>query len=1058
MALRLRLMKGARQEEAAVITALSFWDYSEVSSASFNGSGEVYKVTGRNFSVASGRISYHLGLSGPAISIDTACSGGSVAMHMARTASKQGAYHLSYICSVLLCLSSDVMISLSMARMLSESGRSLTLDSRADGYGRGEASVCLVISSQITGVAVIVGSFVNQSCRSASLTAPHGPSQVNVIMGALGTADVHPQDVQQHEMHGTGTNLGDPIEFGAMLKVHETCIKEPALRLIVSKSWSGHSEPAAGLEGFRMVFHHSSHAFGFYMVHFVSLNQHMKVDPRFRKVHISKEPAPSPTDHPAGYYLNGVSAFAFQGTNAHVVVSIHRTQERKHFPLIILRTTRYWFMPDLPIWMRVFPRSSSNQLSVEMRLFPGESNVRDHIIRGRCIMPGTHIFANLFLCRKLGLRSSVNHIALSRCIIGSALIVHKDVNVCSMTLDLTDGNARIHQVLGFGNDCYASGMLVMIKRISQKCVIEQGIRLIQGRTLLLPALVQPMSSVGSLVTRPAANFIGNFSDSCSHLTAYGDVFEKGTAYVPVEVEGYFENSPCSISHPEVLWASANPVRPFKSKLFSISTYHVQAGRFALCMNNLMAKRLQRDSLGHNNEPKRLLYTVESQILGLQSDGSFIPRADECIQYNADSWSWRLSLIKTSKSVVELLSISQALLEFAASCFLILQCSSDLGAPRPHFELMESTFLKKAVTRVAQNELPIGVRLEETVHRGLIIGDVIDKATTYSECRLPRNLIHRERGSSLIIGASGGLGGLFSLWQRHRNSDHVPRIVLVNRWFPTLTSNYWYRGDNDQAVTIVQADCSKVADGKWLRNPSEKEALCYSHIFHTAGVLKDSLLKRMTPSQAFSVLAPKSNAFNVLRNSVAVLSSPVENFMVTSSISYLIGNVGQGTYSAANACLDAGALAIRAGGIDAANILYGPWAQIGMASKNHNISNKLEKMGLQLMTTIQGLEATAFTLSSTCTLPSIIVAGVDWSQAIRAPHIHGATGLFPRLLNHAVDEEKADQGPDNVSIRCCRGNLFDTIRNVVKRFLGRTMQNDEPLYQVRYRKNKYNADI
>merc|ERR550532_204493 len=104
--------------------------------------------------------------------------------------------------------------------MLSAQGRCFTFDSSADGFSRGEGTTG--ISATITEkepsgrLAVFCGTCINQDGRSASMTAPHGPSQQECLWGSLREANVIPNDVKVAELHGTGTALGDPIEVGAL--------------------------------------------------------------------------------------------------------------------------------------------------------------------------------------------------------------------------------------------------------------------------------------------------------------------------------------------------------------------------------------------------------------------------------------------------------------------------------------------------------------------------------------------------------------------------------------------------------------------------------------------------------------------------------------------------------------------------------------------------------------------------------------------------------------------------------------------------------------------------
>lgn len=148
------------------------------------------------------------------------------------------------------------------AGMMSPDGRCKTLDASANGYVRAESvAVTLLqdasnfeedINSSRT-CAFIAGTAVNQGGRSSTLTAPNGPSQQEVIRNALLEAKTSPQSIGGLQLHGTGTPLGDPIEIGAigavLIEQHHNFRERNPLSVMASKSWIGHSEPAAGLVG-----------------------------------------------------------------------------------------------------------------------------------------------------------------------------------------------------------------------------------------------------------------------------------------------------------------------------------------------------------------------------------------------------------------------------------------------------------------------------------------------------------------------------------------------------------------------------------------------------------------------------------------------------------------------------------------------------------------------------------------------------------------------------------------------------------------------------------------
>ena len=191
-------------------------EFSQVLAASPAGAS-VYAATGATCSIASGRLSYALGLQGPCVTYDTACSAALVACHGGLRALQLDECPLGLVSGVNLMIAPGVSISFAISGMTSVRGRSHTFDARADGFARGEACGALVLGSSVDANHVSVcGSAVRQDGRSASLTAPNGQAQRGLLVAALSDAGREPDALALVEAHGTGTALGDPIEGGSL--------------------------------------------------------------------------------------------------------------------------------------------------------------------------------------------------------------------------------------------------------------------------------------------------------------------------------------------------------------------------------------------------------------------------------------------------------------------------------------------------------------------------------------------------------------------------------------------------------------------------------------------------------------------------------------------------------------------------------------------------------------------------------------------------------------------------------------------------------------------------
>uniref|UniRef100_A0A7S2E5D4 Polyketide synthase n=1 Tax=Haptolina brevifila TaxID=156173 RepID=A0A7S2E5D4_9EUKA len=216
-------------------------------------SGSVFAATGWALSIASGRLSYTLGLQGPCATCDTACSSGIAICHAARRALQLHECDVCLAGGINLILMNVVPLGYARAGFLSPTGRCHTFDARANGIALSEACGAIVLRHEGTrpALAVLVGGAVRQDGRSASLTAPSGRAQEKLLRAALADANLDEGLILVYEAHGTGTALGDPIEMGSVLQavVARRASQRAPLRLNSIKANVAHTDAAAGLVG-----------------------------------------------------------------------------------------------------------------------------------------------------------------------------------------------------------------------------------------------------------------------------------------------------------------------------------------------------------------------------------------------------------------------------------------------------------------------------------------------------------------------------------------------------------------------------------------------------------------------------------------------------------------------------------------------------------------------------------------------------------------------------------------------------------------------------------------
>ncbi|KAL8657370.1 MAG: hypothetical protein Q9226_001979 [Calogaya cf. arnoldii] len=283
----------------------------------------VYQSTGTSSNIISNRISYIFNLKGPSLTMDTACSSSLAALHTACQSLRLGEIDQAIVCGAHIMLRPDTMVGMSMLRLFGEEGRSYAYDSRANGYGRGEGVVSLILKPFRNAVrdgdnirALIRNTGVNQDGKTDGITFPSCDAQASLIQSVYSAAGLDPSETDYVEAHGTGTAAGDPVEAEAIAR-SMTKNRPLGHPLVVGsvKSNIGHLEAASGLAAMVKTIIALEEGVIPPNFDFQYPNKDIPLDKWNIKVPTSAQPWPNRVIQRAS-----ISNFGFGGTNVHAIL------------------------------------------------------------------------------------------------------------------------------------------------------------------------------------------------------------------------------------------------------------------------------------------------------------------------------------------------------------------------------------------------------------------------------------------------------------------------------------------------------------------------------------------------------------------------------------------------------------------------------------------------------------------------------------------------------------------------------------------------------------------
>ena len=304
-----------------VFVGLTHGDY-ELLAADVNAVEGAYGFTGTNFSMASGRIAYHLGAHGPAFTVDTACSSSLLAVHMACRSLHEGESDLALAGGVYDHAGTTQGV-LRVGAGHAVADRALPrIRRRCRRLRVGPRACAVVLLKRLPDalrdgdriLAVVRGTAANQDGHTVNIATPSRHAQAAVYRAALAAAGVDAATVGMVEAHGTGTPVGDPIEFASLAEVYGT---DGPCALGSVKTNFGHGQSASGVMGLMKAVLALQHGVVPQNLHFNRLPDDLATIKT--ELFVPQENTPWPTNghHPR---RAAVSSYGLSGTNVHAIV------------------------------------------------------------------------------------------------------------------------------------------------------------------------------------------------------------------------------------------------------------------------------------------------------------------------------------------------------------------------------------------------------------------------------------------------------------------------------------------------------------------------------------------------------------------------------------------------------------------------------------------------------------------------------------------------------------------------------------------------------------------
>jgi acyl transferase domain-containing protein/thioesterase domain-containing protein len=1068
-------------------------DYAELVRSTPSLARNVYSATGSSHSVASGRISFVLGLNGPCISLDTACSAALAANHSALRALQREECADALSLGVSMMLLPGVNFSFATAGMLSAGGHCHTFDARADGYVRGEAC-CTVTLRTCEGSEEglqLAGSCVRQDGKSASLTAPNGQAQQGLLWAALADAAILPDALALLEAHGTGTALGDPIEarsVAALLHGRDRC---EALTCSSVKANGGHAEPCAGISGLLSLCASLSSRVAPPNAQLRSINPHVEGALKEIACGLPAQPSSALLCEVAirGTCTGGVNSFGYSGTIVHAVLRSGPRRAEWKLPAELHYTKRClrWSEQVHPLAQRPLLDADGSRIGFRSPAVGALCDlVADHIVQGRIVFPGAAYLEMVRAASAAALQQRVFFLqpllledaATTTCI------------VCNITAEgrfdvrteLSDGDAGLAHCGG------SVGTTLVGDEPHQLCA--QVFKELCAAAVDVASIYSGFRSVG-LEYGPKFRMLATAYASIQTGAGMGGLLRRtrreGTRVHPADLDAALQLTalladgigkefrlPFSVGDAALYGARGRLCSIVERQSASTATIALvcegQRAEGGVRVDRFEARILKTGLSRSERVQNRHMYitgweTIEmfsalpqgaAVFLGSRlqmSEAVSTPLTPSLVAARVQTTVFQLPLA-TASSAGPLETIDAAFVHVRHQLSVrpvrlwILNAGSQhvAGQIRPlHGGLL-------GLSRSVRAEAPLSSILHldgtcPTAHSlvlaeaSVLLGEpelVCSSVKTRGRAALVPRLQYLATlapsaaafGSThLLTGGTSGLGLLTGKWLA---TNGAPAIVLASRTGSIFPREATAHKLTSSLVLLARCDAPDVLDCRRLFHEVMSSFPCCNGVWHAAGVLSDGLLRSQNAITFKRVYAPK--AFGAWTLHQACSKSPLAACVLFSSVAALLGGAGQANYSAANSCLDASSSMRRATGVTASSVQWGPWADVGMAAEG-SIHLRLQACGIKLISSTDGVGALRAAMSHRSPAVQAMIV-INWSKFIdsigQVPHLLAGLHLS-RMIGVAAD-------PVGVS----KAMSPDAVIDVIRASVGNDLDVDAPL--------------